>query len=106
MLIAGLVLAGAWSVPARAQIRYSSGQNAAPLFEGWQKNADGTISMVFGYLNRNFEEELDISVGPDNRCEPSPVDCGQPTHFLARRQRLVFSVRVPKEWPKDRRFLW
>jgi hypothetical protein len=106
---------GAWSagflafalcVPADAQIRYSSGQNAAPIFEGWQKNADGTISMVFGYLNRNFQEELDIPIGPDNRCEPAPVDCGQPTHFLVRRQRFVFRVTLPKDWPKDRKLLW
>jgi hypothetical protein len=91
---------------ARAQIRYSSGQNAAPIFEGWQKGPDGTVSMVFGYLNRNFEEELDITVGPDNHCEPAPVDCGQPTHFLVRRQRFVFKVVLPKDWPKDRKLLW
>lgn len=94
------------AVAAVAQIRYSSGQNAAPIFEGWQKNADGTISMVFGYLNRNYEEELDLPVGPDNRCDPAPVDCGQPTHFLTRRQRFVFKVTVPKDWPKDRKFVW
>jgi len=94
------------AVPAHAQIRYSSGQNAAPIFEGWQKSSDGTISMVFGYLNRNFEEELDIPVGPDNHCEPAPLDCGQPTHFLVRRQRFVFKVALPKDWPKDRKLLW
>jgi hypothetical protein len=91
---------------ARAQIRYTSGQNIAPVFEGWQKNADGTISMVFGYLNRNYEEQLDAPVGPENRCDPAPVDCGQPTHFLTRRQRFVFKVTVPKDWPKDRKFVW
>jgi hypothetical protein len=88
------------------QIRYSTGQNAAPIFEGWQKNADGTISMVFGYLNRNYEEELDIPLGDANRCEPGPLDCGQPTHFLTRRQRFVFRVTLPRDWPKDRRMSW
>jgi hypothetical protein len=91
---------------ALAQIRYTSGQNVAPIFEGWQKNADGTISMVFGYLNRNYEELLDTPVGPENRCDPAPADCGQPTHFLTRRQRFVFKVTVPKDWPKDRKFVW
>ena len=91
---------------ALAQIRYTSGQNVAPIFEGWQKNADGTISMVFGYLNRNYEEQLDTPVGPENRCDPAPADCGQPTHFLTRRQRFVFKVTVPKDWPKDRKFVW
>ena len=100
MLGAALVVL-ALTASGAAQIRYSSGQNAAPIFEGWQKNADGTISMAFGYLNRNFEEELDIPVGPDNHCEPAPVDCGQPTHFLPRRQRYVFTVTLPRDWPRD-----
>jgi hypothetical protein len=100
------VTALALTLPLRGQIRYSSGQNAAPIFEGWQRHADGSIDMVFGYLNRNFEEELDIPIGEHNRCEPAPVDCGQPTHFLTRRHRFVFTVRLPKDWPKDRRLLW
>ena len=37
-----------------------------PYFEGWEHNPDGTYSMVFGYLNRNYEEEIDIPVGPNN----------------------------------------
>ena len=28
--------------------------------------------MVFGYLNRNYEEALHIPVGPDNLFEPGP----------------------------------
>lgn len=101
-----VLVAVALAASAGAQIRYSTGQNAAPIFEGWQKNPDGTISMVFGYLNRNFEEELDIPVGSDNHCDPAPADCGQPTHFLTRRQRFVFRVTLPKDWPKDRKLLW
>lgn len=93
-------------ISAAAQIRYSSGQNAAPIFEGWKKEPDGSISMVFGYLNRNYDEELDIPVGPDNHCEPAPIDCGQPTHFLTRRQRFVFKVKLAADWPKDRKLLW
>lgn len=104
------VLGALWALAltsrVQGQIRYSTGQNAAPIFEGWQKNADGTISMVFGYLNRNYEEELDVPVGDNNRCDPAPVDCGQPTHFVARRQRFVFKATVPKDWPKDRAFSW
>ncbi len=51
---------------ARAQVQYARGQNVAPVFEGWERNPDGTFNMVFGYLNRNYEEEIDIPVGPDN----------------------------------------
>ena len=39
---------------------YRSGQNLQPVFEGWEENADGSFNMVFGYLNRNFEERLNV----------------------------------------------
>ena len=93
--------------PASAQTHYDSGQNIVPVYEGWQKNADGSFSMIFGYMNRNYEEELDIPVGPDNNfrteasgvvTEPRVADQGQPTHFYARRQQFMFSVKVPKDW--------
>ena len=54
---------------AGAQMRYARGQNVAPAFEGWERNPDGTINMVFGYLNRNYEEEVDIPIGPNNRVD-------------------------------------
>lgn len=83
-----------------AQIRYATGQDVVPVFEGWERNADGSFNMVFGYMNRNYEEQVDVPVGPDNALEPGGVDQGQPAHFYPRRQQYVFSVRVPKEWGK------
>jgi len=88
-----------------AQVRFATGQNVAPVFEGWEQNPDGTYSMVFGYLNRNYEEEVDIPVGPGNTIDPGN-DRGQPTHFYPRRQRFVFKVVVPKDWDKQRRVVW
>src|ERR1700757_1263381 len=44
------------SRPGVAQIRYSSGQNVVPVYEGWERNPDGSFNMVFGYMNRNYEE--------------------------------------------------
>ena len=82
-----------------------TGQNVAPVFEGWQRQPDGTISMWFGYFNRNFEEVLDIPVGANNTIDPG-MDGGQPTHFLPRRQRFLFKVPLPKDWPKERRMVW
>jgi hypothetical protein len=82
------------------QIRYAVGQNVVPVFEGWERNPDGSLNFVFGYMNRNYEEQLDIPVGPDNAFEPGGVDQGQPTHFYTRRQQFVFKVRVPKDWGK------
>jgi hypothetical protein len=88
-----------------AQIRYAAGQNVAPVFEGWEHNTDGTYSMVFGYLNRNYEEELDIPVGPNNTVNPGG-DRGQPEHFYPRRQRFLFKVVVPANWDKTQKVIW
>lgn len=95
-----LAVAIAALAPVSAQVRYASGQNVVPVFEGWERNADGSFNMVFGYMNRNYEERLDIPIGPDNTLEPGGADQGQPTHFYPRRQQFVFKVRVPKDWGK------
>ena len=79
-------------------LTYASGQSVSPSFEGWEENADGSFSLLFGYLNRNWEEEPDIPVGSDNNFSPGSADRGQPTHFLPRRNRFVFKVRVPADF--------
>ena len=76
-------------------LRHAGGQNVGPIFEGWYATADGAIGVSFGYLSRNWEDPVDIPVGPDNRIEPGSVDQGQPTHFLPRRHHGVFVVVVP-----------
>ncbi len=91
---------------ARTQMRYARGQNVAPAFEGWERNPDGTFNMVFGYLNRNYEEQVDIPIGPNNSVDLGGDDRGQPTHFYPRRQRFVFKVAVPKDWDKNRKVAW
>lgn len=95
-----IVLTIAIFAPAHAQIRYASGQDVVPVFEGWERNPDGSFNMVFGYLNRNYEQSIDLPVGSDNTIEPGVPDQGQPTHFYPRRQQFVFKVRVPKDWGK------
>jgi hypothetical protein len=84
----------------RAQGIPNSGQDIAPDFEGWRDNPDGSHELMFGYFNRNQEQELDIPVGPDNNVEPGGPDQGQPTHFYPRRSRFQFRVHVPKDFGK------
>src|SRR5262249_18416763 len=60
---------------------------------------------VFGYFNRNTEQELVIPPGPDNSVVPGGPDRGQPTYFLPRRQPRIFRVRVPKDWG-DKTLTW
>ncbi len=87
------------------RLTYNSGQPIAPAYEGWEQNEDGSHNLLFGYMNQNWEEEPDIPVGPDNYFEPGPADRGQPTHFLPRRNRFVFKVRVPADF-EDQELVW
>lgn len=79
-------------------LSYLRGQSISPAFEGWEQNDDGSFNMLFGYMNRNWEEEVDVPIGPNNNISPGPADQGQPTHFYPRRNRFVFKVKVPKDW--------
>jgi hypothetical protein len=80
------------------QEKFARGQDVVPSYDGYLKNPDGTFTMVFGYMNRNYEEELVIPTGPDNKLEPGMPDQGQPTYFLPRRHAWVFRVKVPADW--------
>jgi hypothetical protein len=51
-------------------------QTVAPVYEGWEQNPDGSFNLVFGYFNRNWDEELDIPTGPNNVIEPGAPDQG------------------------------
>ena len=93
-LIVSLAMLPVWVV---AQT-YSSGQPVWPAFEGWEKNDDGSFTFIFGYMNENWQEELDVPIGPDNSFEPGGPDRGQPTHFQPSRNRFMFRVRVPADW--------
>ena len=92
--------AGAQGNPDPSGFKFNSGQGLQPIFEGWAKNPDGSSSMYFGYLNRNYVETLVVLVGPDNKIEPGTQDRGQPTVFGTRIHRKEFSVTVPKDWGK------
>ena len=66
-------------------------------FDGWNKLADGSYELVFGYMNRNADE-IEVSLGTANQVEPAPADRGQPTSFLPGRQRNAFRVHVPADF--------
>ena len=68
---------------ALSELKFNSGQSVQPAYEGWTRNPDGSRSMWFGYMNRNWEETPDIPTGPNNGFGPTGEDLGQPTHFLA-----------------------
>jgi hypothetical protein len=113
------------STPADAQLRasYSEGEDVSPAFEGWIPNEDGTFDIVFGYMNRNWEEEIHVPVGPENYFslvspgalddleasgyDASFADQGQPSYLLPRRNRFTFRVTVPADFASgDRELVW
>ena len=104
LVVLAVVLAGL-SVSAQ-RLSYSSGQNISPGFEGWETDDDGSRYFLFGYMNRNWDEEPNIPVGPDNNIELGGPDLGQPTHFLPRRNRFVFRVPVPDGFDADDELVW
>ena len=93
-MVVALAAATLWLPPVSAQAP-ARGQNVTPAYEGFWRNADGTFDLMFGYYNRNWEEEIDVAVGPGNTLDPGGPDQGQPTHFFPRRNQFVFKIRVP-----------
>jgi hypothetical protein len=91
------VLAVAVLHPLRAQVSQAD-LNISPVYEGWLAREDGSFDLVFGYMNREWDKETTISLGAGNTIDPGGPDLGQPTHFFPRRNRFVFTVRVPKDF--------
>jgi hypothetical protein len=91
---------------AAQSLSYTKGQNISPAYEGWEVGADGAKYFLFGYMNRNWEEEIDVPVGPDNGFNLGDADHGQPTHFLPRRNRFVFRVKVPNGFSEKDEIVW
>ena len=102
---------------AAAQVLYRSGQSVQPIFEGFERNPDGSRTMWFGYLNRNYDEAPNVPIGAMNSFHeadgvssagpldqdlilenPGSIDRGQPAYFYPRRQQFVFGVRVPADF--------
>ncbi len=117
------LLIAAMQVEAQPRASFLQGSDVSPGFEGWIPNEDGSYDIVFGYMNRNWEEELHVPVGPENyfsfvsrgelddmavhAFDPSAADQGQPTWFQPRRNRFTFRVRVPSELVSDdRELVW
>jgi hypothetical protein len=90
---------------AQTRFAYNSGQPLEPAYEGWMRNADGSYTLYFGYMNTNWQQEFHIPIGPENRFEPGNPDQGQPTHFYPRRNPFLFTVTVPSDFG-DKELVW
>ena len=109
-LVAGTVaavaaVAGAMSVGAVTVSAVVSAQPRHPvylIYDGFVRNADGSLTLAFGYHNVN---RVEVAVdGEDNAFLPGPADRGQPTVFLPGRQRFACVMVVPEAF--DGRLQW
>jgi hypothetical protein len=108
--VLALAVGGAM-VSAQGQLLPSSpklgfGASVTPAYDGWSENADGSFTYLIGYYNRNWTQEVDIPLGPNNHFEPGDADRGQPTHFLPNRNWGMFSLVLPKSTPATERVWW
>jgi hypothetical protein len=86
-------------------VRSTDGEFVAPMFNGWIENEDGSVTMIFGFANRNRTEVIDIPLGPNNKLEPEQFQGAQPTHFpvynrgifVGIQERGAFAVTVPAD---------
>ena len=104
--VLALVMLMANSELTAQRLSYSSGLNVSPGYEGWEEDPDGSRWFVFGYMNRNWEEEPIVSIGSENNIQPGGPDLGQPTRFLPRRNRFIFRVPIPDDFEEDDEMVW
>ena len=86
-----------------------AGAGVAPYFDGWYPNPDGSVTLSYGFMNRNASGAVDIPIGADNKVEPAQFDGAQPTYFPVvryaafggRRERGAFAIRIPKGYKGD-----
>ena len=81
-IAAALILAGSLGSGMTAQsefannLKYDSGQDVQPVFEGWARVPNGTFDLYFGYLNRNWVQQLHIPIGSANNIQPCQIRSG------------------------------
>ena len=98
LLVCGAAPVAAQQAPAsRALTIYPpTGLPIVPVMEGWYENDDGSVTISFGYHNKNQTGTLVIPFGENNRLEPASYDGVQPTFFDQGRHTGVFTVTLPE----------
>lgn len=88
-----LTICGLLATPAFAQPT----QPVYVQYDGFVHNADGTLTLSFGYFNMN---NVDVAVPPGdaNVFTPAPGDRNQPVTFLKGRHRFACSMVVDRNF--------
>ena len=94
-----LTLAGPLAVPLHAQAR----QPIYPVYDGFVKNPDGSLTLSFAYFSHNGEP-VNVPPGPDNGFTPTPADRGQATTFLPGHHRFQCIMVVGSDFDGNLRW--
>jgi hypothetical protein len=95
-----LAIAGYGQEVAMSELKFNAGQSVQPAYEGWTRNADGSRSMWFGYMNRtggDTDIQIDRTTALVPKAKIRPADA-----LSATQQAFVFKVNVPADWPADK----
>jgi hypothetical protein len=71
-----------------------------PVYDGWYKNPDGTLSFSYGYINRS-DKPIEVAIGPDNGFSPGAADRGQPRIFGPGTERNAVVVVLPGNFTQN-----
>ncbi|MEQ8406807.1 MAG: hypothetical protein RKH07_00840 [Gammaproteobacteria bacterium] len=93
-----LVVATANAQSVQRPLRPSASQGipVIPFMEGWYDNADGSITVSFGYHNRN-KENIVVPKGDNNFIVPAAMNGMQPEVYFPGRHHGVFAVTIPMD---------
>jgi hypothetical protein len=108
VVLALVAVSGAYGQPPPPRLltlNPPTGLPVIPIMEGWYANDDGSVTISFGYVNRNTDEVVNIPIGPNNHIEPAEFNGMQPTHFDTNRHVGAFTITVPAD-RKDEDIWW
>lgn len=77
------------------------GLPVVPFMEGWYDNGDGTVTVSYGYENRN-ETDVIIPRGDNNYIEPAHLNGMQPEVYFRGRHMGVFAITIPASMGTER----
>ena len=102
ILAAVVPLAGSATAAAASLVAAQPRHPVYLIYDGFVRNADGSLTLAFGYYNVN---RIEVTVEEeDNAFLPGAADRGQPTMFLPGRQRFACVMVVPESF--DGRLQW
>jgi hypothetical protein len=83
--------------------RLQESQPIYPVYDGFLKNPDGSLTLAFGYFSHNASV-VTIPPGPNNSFGPEPADRMQPTVFKPGHWRFQCAMVVGPEF--DGKLRW